>query len=221
MAGQEVMVENGFDRGEAKVAFLEGRIEWAVTVPESVRSALWYTSRERESRAGASLRIVDADKGETQFVTDRGPLRLAAWRLHAEHARGPIWILDPDIRRWRPTPGAGGAPPELQAPLQDPFTQIKIDRDDQTVTVQWLGSPPHYETYPDAQPVESEQAVALVARGNDMGTTGYRRAVGYMHNVPARLQEPLRRPSRPGVSSHQVPDRVDLIEPPGSPGPRC
>jgi hypothetical protein len=191
MAGQDVLVDSGFDSGEAKVAFLEGRIEWSVAVPDSVRSALPRTSPESDSRASPPLRIVGADRAQTHFMTDRGPTRLAAWRLRADGTPGPIWVLDPDIQPWRPPPGAGGAPPKLQAPPQDPGAQIEVEADDRSVTVRWLGSPPEYVTFPDAEAVESNQAVALVARGNDIGTTGYRPAVGYMHDVPARLREPL------------------------------
>lgn len=62
LADQEVLVEGAFDSGEAKTAFVRGRIEWSVALPESVRCALSQGSGESESCGGASLRIMGASK---------------------------------------------------------------------------------------------------------------------------------------------------------------
>ncbi|HEY3946265.1 MAG TPA: hypothetical protein VGL78_13640 [Solirubrobacteraceae bacterium] len=59
------------------------------------------------------------------------------------------------------------------------------------MTLYWLGAAPEYERYPRAEAVDSDRAVALVTGGEDTGRTGPRRAIGHVHQVPARLREPL------------------------------
>ena len=131
------------------------------------------------------------EPSEMEFLTDRGLRRLPAWRLLAEGAMGPIWILDPEVALWQPSGAAEVALPKVQAPAQDPGARIEIAGDDRTVTLHWLGAAPEYECYPSAETVESDQAVALVAHGRDSGSRGIRLAIGHVHRVPAILQAPL------------------------------
>lgn len=192
MVGERVLIERGFTSGEAKLAFMERRIEWSAAVPEAVRDQL---TRDAEAHGplstGAPLLITAGGRDEAVFVTDRGPKRLPAWRLEAVAALGPIWILDPDVTDWRPSQDAGRARPNLPRPRQDPGARIDVSADDRTVTLYWLGAAPEHERYPEAEAVESGRAVALVARGEDTGSTGARRAIGDIHRVPARLRQPL------------------------------
>lgn len=192
MSGPRLRVEGGFRTGQAKVAFNGGRVEWAVSVPESVREALTREAALSSLRGdGQTLLVTAAERSEAEFKTDRGPRRLPAWRLEAEDCLGPIWILDPEVHDWRPSGDAGGLRPQLPSPHQDPGARITVGSDGRTVSLRWLGAAPEYERYPSAQAVESEHAVAFVARAQDTGWTGYRLAIGHWYDVPARLKEPL------------------------------
>ena len=192
MVGPRVTVERGFETGEAKLAFIEGRIQWSVAVPGRVRDQLTPTPvRSTLAPTNAPLVITAAERSETEFLTDRGLRRLPAWRLLAEGAMGPIWILDPEVAPWQPSAAAEVAVPNVEAPAQDPGARIEIAGDDRTVTLHWLGAAPEYECYPSAETVESDQAVALVAHGRDSGSRGLRLAIGHIHRVPAILQAPL------------------------------
>jgi hypothetical protein len=192
MVGERIFVEHGFETGEAKLAFIDGRIDWQVAVPEAVRGQLKRHASGTVSRPpGTPLVITGADRAEMTFVTDRGPRLLPAWRLQAHRALGPIWILDPDLPDWRPCDQAGSAPPDIEPPGRDPGAKLEVADDDCAVTLFWLGAAPEYERYPEAQVIESDRAVTLVARGEDLGWTGFRRAIGHVHRVPARLRLPL------------------------------
>jgi hypothetical protein len=116
---------------------------------------------------------------------------LPAWRLTAEDMLGPIWVLDPVIADWQPPPGAGGPAPTIQAPGQDPGSQVQVGSDGRSVVVDWLGAVPAFERYPTAEVVETDQAFAIVAIGVDVGPDGPRTLAGHIHKVPALLREPI------------------------------
>jgi hypothetical protein len=124
-------------------------------------------------------------------VTDRGRRELPAWRLTAEDALGPIWVLDPDVVDWQPAPDAGGPRPNLQAPGHGPGARVEVASDDRSLTVDWLGAVPTFERYTTATVIESPQAFAVVAIGEDISPPGIRTLVGHIHHVPAVLHEPL------------------------------
>ena len=192
MVAPRVRVERGFETGEAKLAFIEGRIEWAAAAPAGVRDQLARDpARSTPLSAGASLVIAAAERSATDFLTDRGLRRLPAWRLLADGAIGPIWVLDPEVAVWQPAGYSVAAPPDLQAPNQDPAARIEIAGDDRTVTVHWLGAASDYERSPSAEAIESNHAVTFVAHGRDAGWTGMRLAIGHVHQVPAVLKTPL------------------------------
>jgi hypothetical protein len=176
---------------EAKLAFVERRLEAQVPVPEGVLEALRQHGAQRSPRAGPALVITDAHLAESEFLTDRGPQRLPAWRLTAEHALGPIWVLDPDVTAWQPAPDAGGPAPDLQAPGHDPGACVEVFSDDRTIVVHWLGGSPAFERYEQAEVIESPQAFAVVPLGEDVGPPGARTLPGYVHHVPAMLRDPL------------------------------
>lgn len=115
----------------------------------------------------------------------------ALWRLTAEDALGPIWVLDPEVVDWRPEPGTGGPPPDVQQPDHGPPACVEVAADDRTLTVEWLGAVPQFEHYSTAKVIGSPTAVAAVAIGEDVGPPGARTLAGYMHRVPAVLQQPL------------------------------
>jgi hypothetical protein len=185
-----VRIERGFKTGEAKMAFLEGRVESSVAVPAGVLDALASQSRQDPRRSGPPLVITEAELLESEFQTDRGRQRLPAWRLTAQDALGPIWVLDPDIRDWQPAADAGGAPPDLQTPGQDPGARVDIAADEHSVVVHCLGAVPAFERYPKAEVIESAQAFAIVAVGVDIGPPGARTLADFVHQVPAVLRDP-------------------------------
>lgn len=191
LVGSRVRVQQGFATGDAKRAFLEGRVRTSVTVPEGVVAELAGEGRPGPSPGARPLVITAAEPAETEFLTDRGRRPLPAWRLTAEDALGPIWVLNPSVSDWRPAADAGGPPPSLQAPGHGPGARVEVGPDDRTLVVHWLGAVPAFERYPTAEVVESAQAFAVVAIGEDIGPPGARTAAGHVHRVPAVLREPL------------------------------
>ncbi len=184
-------IEQGFTTGDAKMAFLEGRFESHVELPPAVLDALVRHGRPQPHRTAAPLIITGAELLETEFWTDRERRRLPAWRLTAPDTLGPIWVLDPDISDWQPAADAGGAPPDLQAPGQGPGARVDVGADERSVVVHWLGAAPAFERYPTATVIESAQAFAIVPVGVDIGPPGARTLAGFMHQVPAVLEQPV------------------------------
>jgi hypothetical protein len=186
-----VRIEKGFKTGEAKMAFLEGRFESSVAVPAAVLDALARQGRPDQRRSGRPLLIIEAELLESEFQTDRGPRRAPAWRLTAEDALGPIWVLDPDVVDWQPAADAGGSPPDLQTPGQDPAARVDVGADQHSMVVHWLGASPAFERYPKAEVVDSAEAFAVVPVGVDIGPPGARTLAGFVHRVPAALRDPV------------------------------
>jgi hypothetical protein len=191
LIGARVRAEGGFATGQAELAFVEGRLEAQASVPEGVLEALRQHGPRHSPRAGPALVITDAQLAESEFLTDRGPQRLPAWRLTAEHALGPIWVLDHGVTAWQPAPDAGGPAPDLQAPGQDPGACVEVFSDGRTLVAHWLGGSPVFERYEKAEVIESPHAFAVVPLGEDIGPPGARTLAGHIHHVPAMLRHPL------------------------------
>jgi hypothetical protein len=186
-----VRVERGFATGPAKLAFIEGRVESTVTLPEGVMESLRRRDHPARSVGGEALTIGAAALEEAEFVTDRGPQRLPALRLSAQDALGPIWVLDPDVADWKPAADAAGSYPQVQQPGHRGGMPVEVGQGDRSLLVHWLGGAPNLERYSRAEVIESRTAVAVVPVGEDIGPPGPRTAVGYVHRVPALLREPL------------------------------
>jgi hypothetical protein len=186
-----VWIERGFKTGDAKITYLEGRFEAGAGVPAAALAALVDQRPRRPGRSGPRMLVTAAEPSESDFESDRGPRRLPAWRLTAQDALGPIWVLDPDVVDWQPASGAGGPPPELPPLGQDPYARVDIGDDERSVVVHWLGAVREFERYPRAEVVESIQAFAIVPIGEDIGPPGNRTLAGVMHEVPAVLREPV------------------------------
>lgn len=150
------------------MAFLEGRVESSVAVPAAVLDALAHHGRPDPQRRGRPLLITEAELLDSEFQTDRGRQRMPAWRLTAQDALGPIWVLDPDVVDWQPAADAGGSLPDLQTPGQDPGARVDVGADEHSLVVHWLGASPAFERYPTAE-VVSAQAFAVVPVGVDIG----------------------------------------------------
>jgi hypothetical protein len=179
VVGPRITVERGFETGEAKLGFIEGRIQWSVAVPGRVRDQLTPNPvRSTLASTNAPLVITAAEWSQTEFLTDRGMRRLPAWRLLAEGAMGPIWIFDPEVALWQPSGAGEVAPPNVQALAQDPGARIEIAGDDRTVTLHWLGAAPEYECYPNAETVEPIKRWRLSPTGGtaDRGAYAWRSA---------------------------------------------
>ena len=175
LVGPDVLVERGFRSGEAKIAYLEGRFEARVPIPDSVLAAFGAGRGSGSSRHGTELlRVTDASRSEAEFRTDRGRARLPAWRLTAASALGPIWVLDPEVQppRWVLIDCSSRPRPQLQRPVGDPGARAVLDDDGRTLTVEFLGGLPEYERYTGAEVIESPTAVAVVPTGEDIGPLG-------------------------------------------------
>ena len=186
-----VRVEQGFTTAAAKLAFIEGRVESTVAVPDAVIEALRRTDHPARPADGKPLMLDDAALEEIEFRTDRGPRRLPAWRLSAQDALGPIWVLDPDVADWKPATDAGVGQPQVPAPGYRGGMPVEVGADDRSLLAHWLGGAPSCERYQRAEVIESSTAVAVVPVGEDIGPAGPRTAVGYVHRVAAVLSEPL------------------------------
>jgi hypothetical protein len=186
-----VRVEQGFSTGAAKLAFIGGCVEATIKLPEGVMEPLRRGDLLARSGGGEPLTIHSGALEEIEFVTDHGPQRLPAWRLSAQDALGAIWVLDPDVADWKPETDAAPSRPQVQGPGHRGGLPVEVGQDDRSMLVHWLGGAPNCERYPTAEVVESRAAVAVVPVGEDIGPPGPRTAVGYVHRVPAVLQEPL------------------------------
>jgi hypothetical protein len=144
-------------------------------------------ARNELPRPRSSL-ITAAELLQAEFETDRGRRRLPAWRLTAEDALGPIWVLDPAVVAWQPVADAGGPVPDLQTPTHAPGARVDVGADDHSLIVHWLGASPAFEHYPRAEVIESAHAFAIVPLGVDIGPPGPRTLVGFVHHVPAVLR---------------------------------
>ena len=177
------------------MAYLNGQIEWAITVPDAVLRALPLSpNRVRSGRpAPPPLRIQSVTHSETEFLTDRGRPRLPAWRLHAADVLGAIWVLDPDVDppEWQPPEQPATPRPALQSPPNDPGTRAEIGPEEATLTLHFMGALSEYEQYPRAEIIESAHAVAIVPAGQDIGPPGIRIAPGRVHQITVRLAHPL------------------------------
>lgn len=212
-----VRSERGFTTGAAKHAFVEGRVESAVRLPEGVLDALRDRDHPTGSVGGEALTISAAALEEAEFMTDRGPKRLPAWRLSAEDALGAIWVLDTAVVDWKPASDTDASHPQVQGPGHRGGMPVEIGQDDRSLLVHWLGGAPSCERYMSAEVIESRAAVAVVPVGEDIGPPGARTAVGCVHRVPATLREPLG--ARVLVDLNGSPQRaVWQNQPPGTAG---
>jgi hypothetical protein len=194
LVGERAFVEQGFATGEAKLAYLDGRVESAVSIPTPVLTALVQElGAGRSERAGPPLVITDAVHAETEFPTDRGRRQLPAWRLTAIDALGPIWVLDRELApgEWQPAEPPAIPRPALQAPLNYPGNHVVVGPGDATLTLHFTGARPEYERYPEAEIIESAMAVAIVPRAEDIGPPGIRILPGYGHQITVQLASPI------------------------------
>lgn len=195
LVGPAVFVEHGFSTGEAKDAYLQRRFEMVGSVPNPVLETLRMGgSGSVPARAlPAPLQITEATHSTAEFRTDRGRAELPAWRLTSPSARGPIWVLEPELLRteWRPQEPPSIPRPDLQPPVGDPGAKSELQSDGRTLTVHVMGGRPEWERCTGAEIFESQQAVAVVPVVEDIGPPGSRTLAGFMHEVTVALRSPL------------------------------
>lgn len=189
--GPVVLPERGFRTGEAKIAFLRGKIEVQGPVPDKVLATLCDAgSLERHpGPVVGPLVLTGAKKSEMKFSTDRGPRVLPAWSFEGDELLGVLLVLDPEVvaMQWRPV-----EPPLQPAPTPRHFHRSfrsQIEPDDYTLHFEFTGSPPEWVDYPSSEVTESDHAVAVIPVELDHGPPGPRIAIGYRREVVVPLRQ--------------------------------
>ncbi|HEV2369525.1 MAG TPA: hypothetical protein VGR90_06595 [Acidimicrobiales bacterium] len=215
LVGPLVVPESGFRTGDAKIAFLRGDVVVDAAVPPEVVGLLRSSGTTAVAGGGKVPPLVldRAERGATEFSTDRGRRRLAAWSFGGSELLGPLWVLDPDVAaaRWEPA-----APAELAAPgvVSHLFHRGQIDADERTLHLQFTGPAPEWVDYPSTEVFESFQAVTAVPHGHDHGPSRPRRAVGHLREVVITLADPLG--NRVVINLDGSPVEVTSLEPTGA-----
>lgn len=184
LVGPPVMVQGGFDSGEAKIAYMEGAVDASVPLAPGVLDALC----PQRSRAyhGPRLQVTAARRVTAPFLTDRGPRELPAWQVTLGHFDGFVEVLEPATaaQAWRPHgrdyPRAAGR--SLRAVL---------DEDGLALTLSFVGSPRAYTDYSHAAVRESDTAVLVRPVAVDHDAGGIRLLYAERREVRATLARPL------------------------------
>jgi hypothetical protein len=193
LVGARTRNGHGFNSGEAKLAFLQGRITTAVPLPDRVLAALGaYQPALRPSPARvAPIVITAATRSETTFPTDRGPRTIPAWELTADGVNGSIWLADPEPPSpWQPDPASRPRRPSDGSPHRSISAIIQADQ--RTLTYSFIGSPSTTVSYAGGTVVESRTAIAIVPAGTFVGRPArFHAAVGQQRKVTVHLEQPL------------------------------
>lgn len=117
---------SGFTGTEAKLAFIQGRIDSRVELPDGVIDLFADSSNDQSAHSDERITITSVRRIKATFGTDRGEHRFAAYALKLDGVRGRVVVLDPATPVWwpkRPTSGptSGGT--------------ATIDPDDRTLHV--------------------------------------------------------------------------------------
>jgi hypothetical protein len=90
----------GFLDGESKQAWLAAAVETDVPLPDGLLDLL--RAGRPHQPTGRPLLITTVEATSAEFWCDRGPRRLAAYRLRITGMRQPCTILDPAVDLWWP-----------------------------------------------------------------------------------------------------------------------
>ncbi len=96
---ERLRLEGGFVDGPSKVAWMEGAIDADLPMPPSLIACL---PARRGGPAEVTLRITEVTAMASEFVCDRGPRRLPAYRLTVTGLQGFCVVLDPEVECWWP-----------------------------------------------------------------------------------------------------------------------
>lgn len=198
--------EHGFRSGAAKIAFLHGDIESMVSLPDGLIEVMPTRTHRLLGTCTERLLITDAQPEETVFATDRGDRSLPAWRLTGPGINGALWVLDPSVAasRWvRPKSADSGPHRGIGATLE---------RDQVTLHFIFTGYRPEDGNYPDAEVIESPQAVVVLPHERYVGPPGPRLAgPGYGRTVVVNLATALG--ARALIDLDASPARVEAHQP--------
>ncbi|MDQ1697583.1 MAG: hypothetical protein QOJ03_2936 [Frankiaceae bacterium] len=92
-------IDGGFLDGAAKMAWIDGAIEWDVRMPTELAQHL---PGRKAGRDHAPLRVTEATLITAAFRCDRGLRDLPAYRLHLTGLRGSCVVLAPEVAPWWP-----------------------------------------------------------------------------------------------------------------------
>jgi hypothetical protein len=188
--------EQGLRSKGAKLAFTYGDIETTVPLPDGLLEVL-RRSESRPSgepgkhrRWGGPLLITQANPSRAEFATDRGMCELPAWRLGGPEIGGALWVLDPAVvsRCWTPPESA---PPKPFDGLPHRSAYATVESDALTLHFTFTGAPSEFTEYPEAETVETNQALVVLPVERGIGPAGPRPAVGCARTVIAKLANPL------------------------------
>lgn len=176
----------GFSSNEAKVAFMEGRIEIASAIPPDAVTSFRAAGPTMAPGGGSSVRLHDAGLAAHTFRTDRGPRVLPAWRLLFDAALGPMYALaEHDIDAvWSPP---GKPAKEFRSGTGGEATLEKAGR----MVFRFIGSPRIYADYPRVRLLEEPAVVVVAPVPVDIGGTGGRLLYAEKREVEFHLQRPL------------------------------
>lgn len=109
---ERLRLEGGFVDGPSKKAWGEGALDADLPMPPALIACL---PARRGGPAEVKLRITEVTAVASEFVCDRGPRRLPAYRLTVTGLQGFCVVLDPEVECWWPVddeqerPGRGGS----------------------------------------------------------------------------------------------------------------
>jgi hypothetical protein len=95
-----VDVQGGFVDGASKSAWIRGAIDFEVEPPPGVLERVVQAVRGAE--ATTRLRVTAIESTTEEFLCDRGPRPLPAYRLAVTGLRGCCVVLDPLVACWWP-----------------------------------------------------------------------------------------------------------------------
>jgi hypothetical protein len=175
---------SGFSSGEAKLAYMAGGVESDVDLVPGVMDLLRPDPRSFD---GPRLRITAADLTVSQFMTDRGPRQLPAWRLTIAGVTGPVMVLDPQVPDWWPSDWDERVSRyEGQNPAAD------VAADGRTLTYRFIGAPEYEMNFPSADVHETAAAVMVVPTGQPVEPRPrWSMLVAAQRQVTVQLTRPL------------------------------
>lgn len=185
-----VRVEKGFSSGAAKIAFGLGRVDADAGVADEVLRSLRVPRVRMQHPPPGLLRLIAAVRDEVDFVTDRGAQLLPEWRVTAEEALGPIWVLTEELqsRCWSPPPSVTG---ERLGPHILPSATIGPDGQDLVVT--FVGGSKRLFHY-DAEVIQTPTAVTVAPLQHPTGALPAGTPVtleGHRRTLVVRLDDSL------------------------------
>lgn len=96
-----VEIDQGFVDGGSKAAWLSGAVVADVPLPPGVLGLA--IGRQAEDLGPAVLHITAVERCVSEFLCDRGPRVLPAYRLGVSGSRDGCVVLDPDVQCWWPS----------------------------------------------------------------------------------------------------------------------